>query len=124
VQVTNKSRDSGQGTTDQVADHSSNLKQRKAGTQKIKANKSKNLKQHRLKIQKLRNRLYALGFTERALEDLQNLVTDSPEPILQSTAARQLAFWYADQYSEEGVRQCLELLPVALQGKNDPVRVP
>ena len=73
------------------------------------------------KIHKLKNRLSALGFTERALEDLQNLVTDSSEPTLQSRAAWQLALWYADQYSEEGARQCLKLLPVALQGENDAV---
>src|SRR5215218_6794506 len=56
-------------------------------------------------IYRLKRRLYALGFTERALKDLRNLATDSSEPALQSRAAWQLALWYADQYSEEGARQ-------------------
>ena len=79
------------------------------------------LSEIKAKIQKLKNRLRALGFTERALKDLQNLVAESSEPTLQSKAALQLSLWYADQYSEEGARQCLELLPVALQGENDEV---
>src|SRR5215212_11176232 len=52
--VTNKSRDFGQGATEQVADNSRNLGQYKTKMEKIKG-------------------LYALGFTERALKDLQNL---------------------------------------------------
>jgi glycosyltransferase involved in cell wall biosynthesis len=104
-QVTNKSRDFGQGATEQVAD------------------KSKNPRQHIPKIRPIKNRLYALGFTERALKDLQNLITENSEPTLQSRAAWQLSLWHADQYSEEGARQCLELLPVALQDENDPVRL-
>ena len=100
--VTNKSRDFGQGATEQAADNSRNLGQYKKKIERIKG-------------------LYALGFTERALKDLQNLVTDSSEPTLQSRAALQLSLWYADQYSEEGARRCLELLPVALQGENDEV---
>jgi glycosyltransferase involved in cell wall biosynthesis len=104
-QVTNKkSRDFGQGATEQAADN------------------SKNLGQEISKLWPIKNRLYALGFTERALKDLQNLATDSSYPALQSRAAWQLSLWYADQYSEKGARQCLELLSVALQGENGLVR--
>ncbi len=63
-------------------DLAKNLGQRKTKTEKLKADNSKNLMQHTLKIEKLTKRLYALGFTERALEDLQNLVTYSSEPTL------------------------------------------
>src|SRR5919112_1662814 len=66
--------------------------------------------------------LYALGFTDRALEDLQNLVTDSSQPTLQRRAAWQLSLWHADQHSEEGAQRCLELLPVALQDVRSPKR--
>src|SRR5215217_3724571 len=37
------------------------------------------LSEIKAKIQKLKNRLRALGFTERALKDLQNLVAESSE---------------------------------------------
>src|SRR5215217_3312775 len=85
-----------------------------------RARRNGNSSEEVTKIAKIKG-LYALGFTERALKDLQNLITDSSEPTLQSRAALQLSLWYADQYSEEGARQCLELLPVALQGENDEV---
>src|SRR5215208_914119 len=83
-----------------------------------RARRNGNSSEEVTKIAKIKG-LYALGFTQRALKDLQNLVTDSSEPTLQSRAALQLSLWYADQYSEEAARQCLELLPVALQGEND-----
>ena len=74
-------------------------------------------------IDNINERLYALGFTDRALEDLQNLVADSSKSTLQRKAAWRLSLWHADQYSEEGAQQCLELLPVALRGVKDPVRL-
>jgi glycosyltransferase involved in cell wall biosynthesis len=84
----------------------------------------RNLRRHsRQRIQQIKTRLYNLGFTDRALEDLQSLVADDSNPVLQRLAAWELSLWYANQYSKEGARQSLELLPVALHGENDPVQL-
>lgn len=78
---------------------------------------------HRRRIAQLKERLYALGFTERALEDLEYLAADDSKPVLQRLAAWELSLWHANQGSEEHARLCLEFLPAALQGENDPVRL-
>ena len=89
----------------------------------LRRTQKRNLRRHQQRIQQIRTRLYTLGFTDRALKDLQSLVADDSNPVLQRLAAWELSLWYANPYSEEGARQSLELLPVALQNENDPVQL-
>lgn len=118
-QVTDEHRTSGRSTAERVAEESRDLGRGKTTTQKTKADDRRILKRHKAKVQGIKDRLFARGFTDRALEDLRNLVANGSDPVLRGLAAWQLALWHADRYSEEGARQCLELLPVALRGEND-----
>lgn len=78
--------------------------------------KQKSRKDVKLKIMNLKMRLYGLGFTERAFSDLENLALNGPETELKKMAAWELALYYANQYSTEGAKKCLEILPIAMQG--------
>ena len=75
------------------------------------------------RIGMIRSKLYSLGFVDRALEELHYLAVDRTRPAQRKLAAWELSLWYANQYSEEGARQSLELLPVVLQDEDDPARV-
>jgi hypothetical protein len=88
-----------------------------------KRKQESNLRRHSRPIKQINTRLYTLGFTDRAIKDLQSLVADDSGPDLRRLAAWELSLWYANQCSEEGARQSLELLPVALQDENDPVQL-
>jgi len=80
-------------------------------------------KKARRRVERFKRRLYTLGFTDRALADLQSLLDQTNNPYLKRAAAWELALWHANQYNEAGARQCLKLLPKAVQGKNDPLRL-
>ncbi|TYO96888.1 glycosyltransferase [Desulfallas thermosapovorans] len=75
------------------------------------------------KISQLKFRLYNLGFTERALADLQSLFQQTNDSCVKRLAAWELVLWYANQYSEAGAQRCLDLLPGALQGEKSPGRL-
>src|SRR5690554_2202909 len=64
--------------------------------------------QHR--VDNLRYKLLNLGFTDRALAELEYLLASGSKP-LKRLAAWELALWYANQYNEVGAKRCLELLP-------------
>lgn len=85
--------------------------------------RQRRLASHRRKIAQLRERLYTLGFTERALQDLKSLAADDSAPVLQRLAAWEISLWHANQGGEENARLCLRLLPVALRDENNPVRI-
>lgn len=72
------------------------------------------------RISVLRGKLYDLGFVEQALDELHKLAVGYSFPD-RRLAAWKLCLWYANQYNEEGARKCLELLPIALEGEDNPV---
>lgn len=101
------------GTSTQATTRDRNLEQHKLNQH--------TLAQHRIRVNQLKIRLQSLGFTERALEDLQNLAKDDSEPALQIMAVRELALWHANQQDEEGARRCLELLSGAARSDDNPI---
>ncbi|SFB27369.1 Glycosyl transferase family 2 [Lentibacillus halodurans] len=75
------------------------------------------------RLKKYRYYLYELGFTEKALADLEKLY-EKPEDRYQKRAvAWELALWHAGKYSKLGVRQALDYLPVVVDGENDKDRL-
>ena len=95
---------------------------RRANRNAILQKEKQLISQYKEKIVEIRLRLYALGFVERALEELRNLVADSSQPALRRLAAWELTLWHARQYSQADARRCLELLPVALEDESGTVR--
>jgi glycosyltransferase involved in cell wall biosynthesis len=69
------------------------------------------------KVEVLRTRLLNLGFAEQGYEDLRKLAFEGKG--LSCFAARELALWHANQYTEEDARKCLEYLSIAARGKLD-----
>lgn len=80
-------------------------------------------KWQRRQIAEIKYRLYNLGFTERGLQELQQLCEQGDEPYLKRLAAWELALWHANQYSEQGAQKCLELLPICIADEKDPTRL-
>ena len=75
------------------------------------------------RVERARRCLYQLGFTDRPLAELQELLEDESQPYQKRMAAWELALWEANKYSAVGARRCLNLLSVAVRGEKDPVRL-
>ncbi|HEY4599683.1 MAG TPA: glycosyltransferase family 2 protein [Cerasibacillus sp.] len=63
--------------------------------------------------------LYDLGFTERALSDLENLFETTTNHYLLRASAWELALWYANDYSAAGAYHALGYLEIAKHGEKD-----
>lgn len=63
--------------------------------------------------------LYDLGFTAKALADLENLQFETDDPYIQRAIAWELALWYANQTTVDGARQALDYLRVVTVGEKD-----
>jgi glycosyltransferase involved in cell wall biosynthesis len=78
---------------------------------------NKNKAKKRLK--QLKYNLNELGFTKKATAELEAIIEKTDNRQLQQLAAWELALSFANQYTNEAARRCLELLPVAVKGKRD-----
>lgn len=74
----------------------------------------------RKQIHQLRHKLLNLGFNGKAITDMITLAKDDSHPFRQQLAASELVFWHADQHNSKNAQQCLEWLPVACRGNNEP----
>ncbi|WP_346836067.1 glycosyltransferase [Paenibacillus polymyxa] len=92
---------------------------KKRNSQQNEAGEKLILNAHR-QIKQIKSKLLNLGFSERALEDLQNIESKESELYLHRLAAWELSIWYADQHSEVSARKCINLLQIAVQVENSP----
>ncbi|WP_444685810.1 glycosyltransferase family 2 protein [Alkalicoccus luteus] len=67
------------------------------------------------KVETLKWKLNNLGFTERALHDLEALHEKTKRPALKRYAAFELALWHVNQYTKEGAEKALDYLLDMLQ---------
>lgn len=63
--------------------------------------------------------LYDLGFTTRALKDLEHLYDRTNSNNLKRAIAWELTLWHANKYSRAGALKAFEYLPQALNGIKD-----
>lgn len=70
-------------------------------------------------LKQLRHHLYTLGFTNRALSELEELYLNTTDAYLKRMAAWELAQWHANKYTKEGARQALDYLPAVADGETD-----
>ena len=88
-------------------------------------NKIKRITQHgkqqaqRAQVKKLKDHLYTLGFTDRALAELETLHQTSKDAVMQRLTAWELALWYTNLSTVEGADQALEYLETAMDGEKD-----
>ncbi|WP_148296572.1 glycosyltransferase family 2 protein, partial [Alkalihalobacillus hemicellulosilyticus] len=82
-------------------------------------NPSYQMKKAKQKIKKVRYRLNELGFTKKALAELEQLCNKSDNPYVRRMAAWELALWYASQYTIDGARKSLHFLEQAAEGEKN-----
>ncbi|MCK0470257.1 glycosyltransferase family A protein [Halalkalibacter sp. APA_J-10(15)] len=80
-------------------------------------------KWQRSEVNQVKHRLYNLGFTRRALVDLEALCTRQNEPYLNRLARWEMALWYANQYSKESAEKCITILEQAIKDEVDTNRL-
>lgn len=73
----------------------------------------------RAKVKKVKDHLYTLGFTDRALAELETLHNENKDGVMQRLTAWELALWYTNLSTVEGAHQALEYLQIATDGEND-----
>lgn len=73
----------------------------------------------RAKVKKVKDHLYTLGFTDRALAELETLHNENKDGVMQRLTAWELALWYTNLSTVEGAHQALEYLQIAIDGEND-----
>lgn len=61
----------------------------------------------------IRNKLLSLGFTDKPLEELREILDINPDPVARTLAARELALWHMREKTEEGYRATLGYLAQA-----------
>jgi glycosyltransferase involved in cell wall biosynthesis len=81
-------------------------------------------KTQRLKVvEGIKYKMRSLGFEEKAVEDLNNIIKSTDDNFIKRYAALELAVWFANQQTEEGAKKSLEYIPIALEGENDPEKI-
>src|SRR5699024_7063568 len=71
------------------------------------------------KLKQYTYHLYELGFTTKALKDLEHLYESTRNNNLKKAIAWELALWHANKYTETGAEQAFEYLPQAVRGVKD-----
>jgi|SRR5690625_1103009 len=70
-------------------------------------------------LKKYKFHLYNLGFTDKALQDLECLLQESTNPYLRRAITWELALWYANHYTADGAEHALRYLHLAEEGEED-----
>lgn len=91
-------------------------------TSKKTNNEDQDYKKAEKRVKNLLYKLINLGFTERAYQDLEQLIAGK-KSHKKRLAARELALWHANKYTKEDSQKCLKWLEIAKQGETDPVRI-
>lgn len=78
------------------------------------------IKDARNKLKPYLYHLYDLGFSQKALSDLEELYKNTTDKNLKKAAAWELALWHADQYSQYGAEAAFHYLPDAVRKVDDP----
>lgn len=71
------------------------------------------------KLKQYTYHLYELGFTKRALKDLEQLYETTKNNNLKKAIAWELTLWHANKYTETGAEQAFVYLPQAVHGVKD-----
>src|SRR5690625_2241029 len=70
-------------------------------------------------VKHIKDHLYSLGFTERALTELKNMYRDTNDSYLKRLVAWELTLWYANQYTKADAKRALTYIEGALEGEKD-----
>lgn len=73
----------------------------------------------KIAVKQLKDHLYTLGFTEKALQELTTWYEQEEDVYVKRMLAWELMLWYVNQYSEAGATKALQFLHDAKQGEKD-----
>ena len=65
-------------------------------------------------LKKYKYHLYDLGFTDRALSDLQSMFFNTEDPYVKKAIAWELGLWYANKLSGDSARLVIEYMNISL----------
>ena len=71
------------------------------------------------KMERVKYRLYNLGFSEKGLAELTLYAKQEEDIYLKQQATWELAVYYANQYSKEAARQCINLIDEVIFDEKD-----
>lgn len=74
----------------------------------------------RKKLKALKHHLYTLGFTDRALNDMQEFLETAENNEIRRLISWEMSLWYANRNDAEGARTALDYLPTAAEGEQNP----
>ncbi|MFD2658194.1 glycosyltransferase [Gracilibacillus thailandensis] len=75
------------------------------------------------KVERLKYKLRNLGFEEKALFELEQLMETTNNNLMKKLIAWELAVWHSNKQTEEGARQSIKLLPIVSNGEKDPAKL-
>ena len=87
--------------------------------QKIRKLVSGKKQAERVKLKQIKYHLYNLGFTERALQEMENYYLEANDRDLKRLAAWELVLWHANQNTAEGAASALPYIESAKQDVRD-----
>ncbi|MFC4025021.1 glycosyltransferase family 2 protein [Oceanobacillus longus] len=104
-----------------------NEKQRKAlvdiltdeQKKKIKQRLSGRKQEQRQQLKQIKYHLYNLGFTERALVELEHFFETTKDPQLRRLAAWELTLWHTNQYTKASAEKALQYIDAAGHGEKE-----
>src|SRR5699024_9862521 len=70
-----------------------------------------------MQLKQLKNHMYTLGFADKGLEDLKQLLQEEEKPMFKRMIAWEIALWYANLYTKDGAEQALYYLNIAMTGE-------
>lgn len=68
-------------------------------------------------LKKYTYHLYELGFTKKALADMEHLLQETRNRYMKQASAWELALWHANKYTKTGASQALSYIPQAKHGE-------
>ncbi|OIJ11288.1 hypothetical protein BKP37_16520 [Anaerobacillus alkalilacustris] len=74
-------------------------------------------------VDELKHRLYSQGFSKKAYDDLNLLLTKAKDMFQKKQIAWILAQWHANHYSKEDAKHCLHYLKIATEGEKDQLQL-
>ncbi|MHC0552931.1 hypothetical protein [Salinicoccus sp. CNSTN-B1] len=76
----------------------------------------------RRRVKSLKHHLYTLGFTERALDDMQTLRDETDNPEIKRLISWEMSLWHANRNDAVGAQRALDYLDDAYSKEDGPTR--
>lgn len=76
--------------------------------------------QQRKQLKALKHHLYNLGFTEKALNDMDDFLNRTDNGEIRRLISWEMSLWHANRNDLEGAKDAVKYLPLATEGEDSP----